>query len=162
MSGGLDAKRHLSHERFPFAPSCNALYRHSALKAAGGFDSRYSTYEGCDLHTRLLRLQRGPFRFERPAVVLHRHRATWRAYWKQQVRYGRGLGQFTWNYRKEIPWSVLRELGAWLQIAGTGLRACTFRAGDPGLLRRGLFVKNLAQRFGFLASYWNPRERRRW
>ena len=55
LVGSLDAERHLAHPVFPFPPSCNVVYRRSALAEVGGFDERYVSYEACDLHTRLLR-----------------------------------------------------------------------------------------------------------
>src|SRR4051812_22305717 len=94
FTGGLQAERHLAHERYPWAPTGNVIYRRAALESVGGFDDRFLTYEGCDLHTRLLRQVGGRFAYVPQAVVLHRHRGSWRAYWRQQVGYGVGYGQF--------------------------------------------------------------------
>jgi len=162
LSSGLDAERHMSHPRFPFAPTGNLLYRRDLFEDLDGFDERYRSYEGCDLHTRALRRSGGTFSFEPRAVVLHRHRPGWRAYWKQQVEYGRGLAQFYLHYRDEIPWSIAHELRAVASLAGAGLRALFSGRGDRGLVRRGSFVKQLAQRIGFQRTYWNRAERRRW
>ena len=162
LSGGLDAERHLAHPRFPFAVSGNLMYRRSALQEVGGFDERYATYEACDLHVRLRRAHGDSFRYEPRAVVLHHHRPTWRTYWSQQRGYGRGLAQFTWHYRDEVPWSPVRELRAWARVAGRGLQAALPASGDAALVRRGLFVKDLAQRLGFVRTYWSRAERARW
>jgi glycosyltransferase involved in cell wall biosynthesis len=91
LSGGFDAGRHLSHPRYPFAPSGNVLYRRAALAAVGGYDRQYRSYEACDLHQRL-GARGGRCVFEPAALVFHRHRATWRGYWRQQRSYGAGLG----------------------------------------------------------------------
>jgi len=162
LSGGLDAERHLAHATFPFAPSGNVMYRCAALQAAGGFDTRYAAYDACELHNRLRRLHGGPFRFEPRAVVLHRHRASWPAYWRQQFTYGRGYGQFLLHHRADIRWSMWRELRAWYDMALLGLAAARGGSDDHALLRRGELVKACAQRLGIITTYWNPRERRRW
>ena len=162
LTGGLDAERHLAHPQFPFAPSGNVMYQRLALVAAGGFDRRYRTYEACELHTRLTRAHRGAFYFEPRAVVLHRHRACWTDFWRQQLGYGRGYAQFVLHHRDQIPWSVWRELAAWRDVAALGLAACWRGDRDQALVRRGTFVKTLAQRCGFVTTYWSPAERAQW
>jgi len=162
LSGGLDVERHLSHPQFPFAPTGNVMYRHEALTAVGGFDPRYAAYDACDLHTRLRRRGPGPFYFAPRALVLHRHRTTWPAYWRQQFGYGRGYGQFLLHHRDEVHWSWWREVRAWGDVIGFAAAACRPGRNDRALVRRGRFAKSLAQRLGVLTAYWNPRERARW
>jgi glycosyltransferase involved in cell wall biosynthesis len=162
LTGGLDPERHLKHPRYPWAQTCNLVYRRDALEAVGGFDVRFVTYEGCDLHTRLRRSVGGAFAYAPRAVVLHRHRAGWHRYWRQQRAYGRGYGQFLWAYRDEIGWSVRREVAAWGRLLPAAARALAFRDGDRGLITRGTVVKGLAQRLGVVTTYWSPRARRRW
>jgi glycosyltransferase involved in cell wall biosynthesis len=162
LSGGLRADRHLAHERYPWAPTLNLLYRREALLAVGGFDERFDSYEGCDLHTRLVRSVGGPFVYAPNAVVYHRHRAGWRAYWRQQVNYGRGFAQFFLRYQDELRWSARDEARSWLRIATTGFRALATRSGDEALIKRGTFVKAVAQRRGFVTTFWRRGEVRRW
>ncbi|MEP7360075.1 MAG: glycosyltransferase [Chloroflexota bacterium] len=162
LTGGLQAERYLAHERYPWAPTGNVMYHRSALEKIGGFDARFRTYEGCDLHTRLLREVGGLFAYVPGAVVLHQHRAGWRAYWRQQVGYGVGYGQFFRRYRSELAWPVRDEARAWLGVAAALGRAATTRGEDAGLIARGGAIKELAQRIGFVRSYWNPIEGRRW
>ncbi len=162
LSGGLQAERHLAHERYPWAPTGNVIYRRSALDSVGGFDDRFRTYEGCDLHTRLRREVGGPFAYVPHAIVLHRHRVGWRAYWRQQVGYGVGFGQFFRRYEREVGWRARDELHAWLGVAASLGRAALPRHGDAGLVGRGTAIKQLAQRIGFVRSYWNPLETARW
>jgi glycosyltransferase involved in cell wall biosynthesis len=162
LMGGLDAARHLSHPSFPFAPSGNMMYRRSILERIGGFDSRYCAYDACDLHARARRVQDGPFPYVAHAVVLHRHRGSWPAYWKQQRNYGRGLAQFMWKYRADVRWPLSRELAAWAKVAKTGVQACWPGSDDAAIARRGTFLRTFAQRLGFAATYWNPAERSRW
>ena len=160
--GGFNTERHLTHPLFPYAPMGNILYRRQALALVGGLDERYDAYESCDLHTRLLRHVGGSFSYEPGAVVLHRHYDTWRDYFRQQTWYGRGMGQFMWQYRHETPWSLRRELGGWTQVAALGVRALISNGDDRALQHRGDFVKHLALRTGFVRTYWNLGERRRW
>jgi glycosyltransferase involved in cell wall biosynthesis len=162
LSGGLDTARHLAHPRFPFPPSANLMYRRDALESIEGFDARYCAYEACDLHTRLRQKWEGEFHFVPHAVVFHRHRASWREYWRQQSGYGRGYGQFMLCHKAIVQWSLRHELRAWRDVAGAALGACGRGRDDEGLVRRGRLVKQLAQRLGFLTTYWNPRERARW
>lgn len=162
LMGGLDAERHLAHPTFPFAPSGNMMYRRAILEQIGGFDPRYSAYDACDLHARARRIQDGPFLYVARAVVLHRHRDSWQAYWRQQRNYGRGLAQFMWQHRADVRWPLSRELAAWATVAASGVRACRPGSDDAAIVRRGTFLKAFAQRLGFTATYWNPAERRRW
>ncbi len=161
LTRGLDAERHLSHPKWPFAPTCNVMYRRDALLEVGGFDERYAAYDACDLHTRLSR-PNGALVFEPRAVVLHRHRASWRDYFRQQVGYGYGLGQFTLRYRHEIGWSFLNELSAWGQLLRLGAVALKRGDADELLVNRGNVIKAFAQRLGFCRAYWSPTERHRW
>ena len=145
LSGGLDAERHLAHPRFPFAPSSNLMYRRELLAAAGGFDERYATYDACDLHNRIRKLDSGPILFEPRAIVLHRHREGWGAYWRQQVSYGRGYAQFMLHHREEVGWSLWDEMTTLGRLARLGAGACVPGRSTAALCRRGQFVKTLAQ-----------------
>ena len=154
LTGSLDAERHLAHPRYPFPPSGNVLYRREALLAVGGFDPRFRSYEACDLHARLRARDGGAFVFVPRAVVLHRHRHTWPAYWRQQFSYGIGYAQFMRSRAGELHWSLLSEAKAWGALAALGAAAALPGRGDRALVRRGAFVKALAQRSGFSLTYW--------
>jgi glycosyltransferase involved in cell wall biosynthesis len=154
LFGSLDAGRHLSHPRYPFAPSGNVAYRRSSLAAVGGYDPRYRSYEACDLHQRLAPLG-GRSLYEPAALIFHRHRATWAQYWRQQRSYGEGLAYFMRARAGDIRWSTLDELRVWSGIVGNGIAALRPGRGDDALARRGTFVKQLAQRVGFIGTYWS-------
>jgi glycosyltransferase involved in cell wall biosynthesis len=139
LTGSLDAGRHLSHPRYPFAPSGNVLYRRAALLTVGGYDPYYRSYEACDLHQRL-RAVGGRCVFEPTALAFHRHRATWRQYWRQQRSYGGGLAQFMRARVDEIRWSLVDELRAWSEVVASGVRAVLPGSRDEVLVRRGTFV----------------------
>ncbi|MDX2170100.1 MAG: glycosyltransferase [Deltaproteobacteria bacterium] len=162
LTGGFNTERHLQHPTFPFAPGGNAMYRREALAAVGGLDERYSSYDMCELHTRLRRTVGGAFHYEPRAVVFHHHYTDWRAFFRQQRGYGRGLAQFMLHHRDEAPWSAWRELRAWGTVAGHGLAALRRGTDDAALRRHGDFVRQLALRVGFAETYFNRRERGRW
>jgi O-antigen biosynthesis protein len=71
-------------------PGCNMAFRKTALDAIGGFDPTY-TKAGDDVDI-CWRLQErgGRLGFAPGALVLHHHRSSARAYWRQQVGYGEG------------------------------------------------------------------------
>ncbi len=93
LTGGLDAENYLSHPVFPFAPSANVMFRREALMQIGGFDGRFTSFEAADLCHRL-GMEKTNAIYEARALVLHRHRARWRDYWRQQRSYGRGYARF--------------------------------------------------------------------
>lgn len=162
LIGALDPIRSLAHPRFPFAPTSNVLYRRDYLLAVQGFDTRYATYDACDVHTRLLRTFGGAFAYEPRAVVMHNDRSTWREYFRQQFFNGVGYAQFMLAHRSELRWSLLREVRASLEVMAKALGALLPGPSDAVLLRRGWFIRTAAQRAGFLRTYYNRTERRRW
>jgi hypothetical protein len=70
-------------------PGCNMAFRKARLQEVGGFDPRFrSAGDDVDICCRLQ--ERGwALGFCSAAMVWHHRRATLRAYWKQQVGYGR-------------------------------------------------------------------------
>lgn len=162
LMSGLDARRSLLHPVFPFAPTANVLYRRDYLLEIGIFDPRYATYDACDLHTRLRRRFNGAFPYEPRALVLHQHRASWKAYWKQQFSYGVGYAQFMLAHREELRWTALHQVRAVVDIAAKTLAAGIPATGDAGVARHGAFVRAAAQHAGFVRTYYSARERRRW
>lgn len=162
LMGGLDAERNLAHPTFPFAPTANVMYRRDYLLEVGGFDERFATYDACDLHTRLRQRFGETFAYEPAAVVLHRHRAGWPAYWRQQLGYGIGYAQFMLAYRDYAPWTLWREARALGGILGHAFAASLPGGGERAIVRRGQFVRNTAQHLGFIRTYYSAKERKRW
>ena len=70
-------------------PGCNMAFRKARLEAIGGFDPRFRT-AGDDVDV-CWRLQDAGFTlgFSAAAMVWHHRRNSVRAYWKQQIGYGR-------------------------------------------------------------------------
>jgi glycosyltransferase involved in cell wall biosynthesis len=161
-TGGLDAEKHLSHPRFPCAPTSNLMYRRDVLLEVNGFDERYHSYAFCELHYRLCGLDLGQFVYVPNAVVLHLHRQGWQEYWKQQVGYGRGYAQFMLHHRDQVRWTVWDEMKSIGQLIKFGVLVCMPSKGDEALLRKGNLIKNLAQKVGFVRTYWSRKERSIW
>jgi GT2 family glycosyltransferase len=94
-------------------PGCNMAFRKVCLQAVGGFDPQFrAAGDDVDICWRLR--QRGwKLGFHPAAMVWHHRRDSARAYWKQQVGYGKaeallarkwpekynGLGHLTWSGR---------------------------------------------------------------
>jgi len=156
LIGALDAEIYLQHEAMPWAPSGNLACRRADLLAVGGFDPKFKSYEAADLMLRMRERFRGQILHVPTAVVMHRHRSTWWKLWKQQLSYGSGYGQFLLRYADRWPWSIGRELAEWKRIGHFAARACVMH-GDANLVQRGLFVKFLAQRIGFISEYFLSR-----
>jgi len=160
LIGALDAETYLKSAAMAWAPSCNVAYRREHLLAVGGFDASFKTYEAADLHLRLVDRFGGRTQYVPTAIILHRHRRTWRAFWKQQRNYGVGYAQFFLKHANRWPWSLAREFGEWRRIAGFAARAC-ITTGDQSLVQRGFFIKCLAQRIGFVSTYFLSRPKPR-
>ncbi len=162
LTGGFDVERHINHPTYPYAPMGNVMYRTSALCAVEGSDTRYNHYPGPDLHDRLCRTYGGAFFYVPRAVVMHRHPDTWIAFWQQQERYGKGYASFLLHHHEQFPWGIKQEIGAWIHVFNLGLGAVRPGSDDQALIRRGSFIKHLAQRVGFVRRYWSHKERQKW
>jgi GT2 family glycosyltransferase len=91
-------------------PGCNCAFRRDALSAIGGFNPVFIR-AGDDVDVCWRIQQRGgDIGFAPAALVWHRHRATTRAYWRQQVGYGEGE---TWLMR-EHPDKFVRGQITWI------------------------------------------------
>ncbi len=162
LTGGLDAGTYLTHPHYPWAPTCNMLIQQQLFQNLNGFDERYFNFEYCDFHLRARACTSSKFLYEPRAVVLHHHRSSWREYWRQQFFYGHGYGQFMWKYRDRFHWNVWRELKAWGHLLRLSIDALRPGHDDRSLVRRGMLVKQLAQRLGFDRTYYNQSERAKW
>ncbi len=104
-------------------PGCNMAFRRDALLAIGGFNPIYLR-AGDDVDV-CWRLQARGWRigFASSALVWHRHRASVKAYWRQQVGYGEGEtwlmahhpdkfldGRMLWRGRIYSPLPFVRSL----------------------------------------------------
>ena len=79
----------LSDHEAEHIPGCNMAFRKTSLEAIGGFDPQFRT-AGDDVDVCWRLQQRGwTLGFSPAAMVWHHRRNSVRAYWKQQVGYGR-------------------------------------------------------------------------
>jgi GT2 family glycosyltransferase len=130
-------------------PGCNMAFRRDALAAIGGFNPIYLR-AGDDVDV-CWRLQARGWKiaFSPAALVWHRHRASVKAYWRQQVGYGEGEtwlalkhpdkfvgGDMLWRGRIYSPLPFVRALyrdrlntGAW----GTAPFPSVYNTGASGL-----------------------------
>ena len=83
-------------------PGCNLAIRRDALRAIGGFNPIYLR-AGDDVDV-CWRLQNagGRIEFVPAALVWHHHRASVRAYWRQQVGYGEGQAWLVPHHRERF------------------------------------------------------------
>ena len=160
LVGGLNAENYANHGAFGWAPSCNLAYRRADLLTVGGFDCGFDNYETPEIHLRLVERFGGNIRLVPSAVVMHRHRATWKSFWRQQRGYGRGYAHFLIRHADRWPWSMQREVEAWAHLFPLAFRAVLGR-GNQGLVQRGVFLKHFAQRVGFVPTFFSPWERQR-
>ncbi|HEX5474409.1 MAG TPA: glycosyltransferase [Vicinamibacterales bacterium] len=155
-------------------PGCNMAFRREALDAIGGFNPIYLR-AGDDVDV-CWRLQARGWRigFSPSALVWHRHRASVRAYWRQQVGYGEGEtwlalkhpdkfvgGDALWRGRIYSPLPFVRALyrdrlntGAW----GTSPFPSVYNTGASGLsflpTSAGWIVLSLALALTGLLALW--------
>ena len=79
----------LSDQQAEHLPGCNMAFRRAQLEAIGGFDARFRA-AGDDVDVCWRVQERGwTLGFHAAAMVWHHRRNSVRAYWKQQVGYGR-------------------------------------------------------------------------
>jgi GT2 family glycosyltransferase len=86
-------------------PGCNCAFRKAALEGVGGFDTRFwAAGDDVDLCWRL-RDEGWTLGFSPGAVVWHHARASLRAYWRQQVGYGKAeaLLERKWPEKYNVP-----------------------------------------------------------
>jgi O-antigen biosynthesis protein len=83
-------------------PGCNLAVRHDALRAIGGFNPIYlRAGDDVDVCWRL-QAAGGRIEFVPAALVWHHHRASIRAYWRQQVGYGEGQSWLVLHHRERF------------------------------------------------------------
>ena len=83
-------------------PGCNLAVRRDALQAIGGFNPIYlRAGDDVDVCWRL-QADGGRIEFVPAALVWHHHRASVRAYWRQQVGYGEGQSWLVPHHRERF------------------------------------------------------------
>jgi O-antigen biosynthesis protein len=145
---------------FPRLAFSSAAVRREVFDRVGRFDARFrSAAEDIDFSRRLWIAGMGVE--HRPAAVaLHRGRGTVGDLLRQHLAYGRGQAALVGKYPDELDWGWRRELGAWANLASSGLGAARAGVGlltgvGNGGARREAeyqcldFVRKVGQRMGF-------------
>ncbi len=93
----------------PYAITANVAYRRELLAALGGFEEALISGGDAALSWRLQLEQGNTIRFNREAVVHHKHRSTFRSFWRQHRLYGYGTSmlyaRFS-GYRKSLAYET--------------------------------------------------------
>jgi glycosyltransferase involved in cell wall biosynthesis len=168
----------LSDREAEHIPGCNMAFRRQRLVEIGGFDPRFRA-AGDDVDI-CWRLQQGgeTLGFSAGAVVWHRARDSVRAYWRQQVGYGRAEamlerkwpekynagGHYSWDgrlYGNGVPQGLLRRWRVYYGRWGTGLFQAMYQAERPTLSSLALMpewylVIALLAALAALGSLWSP------
>jgi glycosyltransferase involved in cell wall biosynthesis len=168
----------LSDREAEHIPGCNMAFRRGRLIEIGGFDPRYRA-AGDDVDL-CWRLQQGgeTLGFSAGATVWHRARDSVRAYWRQQVGYGRAEallerkwpgkynagGHYSWGgrlYGNGVPEGLLRRWRVYYGRWGTGLFQAMYKAERPTLSSLALMpewylVIALLAALAALGSLWSP------
>jgi GT2 family glycosyltransferase len=137
----------IDDEEAEHIPGCNMAFRRSALTAVGGFDARFRIAgDDVDLGWRLQ--QRGwTLGFHPAAVVWHHRRGLVRAFWRQQLNYGRAeallerkwpekynaLGHLAWRGRLYDNGGSPQPVGRWrvyYGVWGSGLFQSIYERGS--------------------------------
>jgi GT2 family glycosyltransferase len=170
----------LSDDEAEHLPGCNTAFRRAALEAVGGFDPRFwAAGDDVDLCWRL-RDEGWTLGFSPGAVVWHHSRSSVRAYWRQQVGYGKAEallerkwpekynvgGHLTWAGRLYaggalFSWIRGRRARIYHGTWGTGLFQSIYQP-QSGLLEalpslpEWYFVIGLLAVMSALGVFWSP------
>jgi O-antigen biosynthesis protein len=168
----------LSESEAEHIPGCNMAFLRQRLVEAGGFDPRFrAAGDDVDLCWRLQ--ENGEtLGFSAGAVVWHRARDTVRAYWRQQIGYGKAEallerkwpekynvgGHYSWGgrlYGNGVPQGLLRRWRVYYGQWGTGLFQAMYRTEGPALSSLALMpewylVILLLGALSALGALWSP------
>ncbi len=159
-------------------PGCNSTYRTEALRAIGGYDTRFRTAgDDVDVGWRIQE-NGGTIGFSAGAMVWHHRRGTARGYLKQQRGYGYAeallerkwpsrfnrLGHITWPGQlygpgaRPAPLSVVRHLRR--QLGQRALPVASTSAAPTGRRRRscpsGGWPSSACSSTGLVGLTWSP------
>jgi GT2 family glycosyltransferase len=109
----------LTDEEAEHIPGCNMAFRKASLEEIGGFDPQFWN-AGDDVDACWSLRQRGySLGFNPAAVVWHHRRNSVRAYWKQQVNYGRAEGMLEKKWPEKYNMYGHHEWGGRIYSAGS-------------------------------------------
>ena len=115
----------LTDEEAEHIPGCNMAFRKSALEAIEGFDHRFRIAgDDVDLCWRLQQ-NGGTLGFSPAAMVWHHRRNSVKAYWKQQLNYGKAEADLErkwpekYNAAGHVPWAGRLYFKGFEQLLGS-------------------------------------------
>jgi cellulose synthase/poly-beta-1,6-N-acetylglucosamine synthase-like glycosyltransferase len=101
----------LPAKALPCFSTANVAIRTSLLRELGGFREDVRFFGDMEFSWRM-QIERGAAILFRPeAVVRHRHRRTWAAFWRQAVQHGRGVAFMKRTYPDRYRISPGRQIG---------------------------------------------------
>ncbi|MBI4526611.1 MAG: glycosyltransferase [Deltaproteobacteria bacterium] len=168
VRGSHSVHRSPEHFLFPYVNTCNVAFRQEVFSRIGLFDTRFPSAGGedVDFGWRFFREKDLKLLHNPKAVVFHRHRKTAWGYFRQQMRYGRGLAILQAKYPEKLSWGWQQEFRAWAVLPAFAWAAG--RAAMKSGLQRGkqkdfyelyfTFLRKFAVRLGFV---WRALEGRR-
>ena len=168
----------LSDREAEHIPGCNMAFRRQRLLEVGGFDPRFrAAGDDVDICWRLQE-QGETLGFSAGAVVWHRARDSVRAYWRQQIGYGKAEallerkwpekynvgGHYSWGgrlYGNGVPQGLLRRWRIYYGRWGTNLFQAMYRTEGPALSSLALMpewylVIALLAVLSCLGALWSP------
>ena len=112
-----------SARRAPWFLIGNCAIRHTVFDRIGVLDPDFAVV-GCeDIELSRRFFDAGlKLRYCPRALTFHRHRATARTLFTQQLRNGRGQSLVQYRYSSRLPWGWRQELAAWVDLAGSSWR----------------------------------------
>jgi glycosyltransferase involved in cell wall biosynthesis len=119
----------LPHKDLPCFSTANVAIRRSLLLELGGFRADVLYFGDMEFSWRMQVERRALLEFRPDAVVLHRHRRTAGALWRQAVQHGRGVAFMKRAYPAVYRFSVGEQ---WRRVLGVGAAAAgAATGGDP-------------------------------
>ena len=115
----------LPHKALPGFSTANVAIRRDLLTRLGGFREDVLYFGDMELSWRMQLDEKVRIAFRPDAVVLHRHRRTVGALWRQAVQHGRGVAFMRDEYPEVYRISVMEQLGRIGGIAGATATAVT-------------------------------------
>ena len=140
----------------PYAITANVAYRRDILRALGGFDEQLISGGDADLSWRLQQVCGRAIRFNRDAIVHHKHRSTLKSFWRQHRLYGYGtamLYQRYAGYRKSLgyeTWYGLKRVSSFLPRGLSRLARWPLRRHERGVYFAEHFLEILCTTSRFL------------
>lgn len=112
----------MPHKGLPCFSTANVAVRLPLLRDLGGFREDVRFFGDMELSWRM-QIERGAKLLFRPdAIVLHRHRRSWGALWRQAVQHGRGVAFMRRTYPSHYRFSATEQVERLATLARSAAR----------------------------------------